>query len=150
MRGNFGASDPLVESCINDLKARLVQAGLIKVGTPSGVTDALLFGAIMALSGFDAAAKLAGPTSSAYGSLAKLQACSLVKQALEKFAPGVLPPPAPPSSPIDPTPQQTPAQQASAATAELGFGPWLVVLGLGAAAAMAGFFFLRPAPARSR
>jgi hypothetical protein len=143
MRGYFGASDPLVESCINDLKAQLVAAGLIKVGTPSGVTDALLFGAIMALSGFDAAAKLAGPGSSAVDSIARLQACSLVKQALGRFAPGVLaPPPSPPGATAPTAPAQTPAQQAAALDADLGFMPRLAGLGLAAAAAVAGFLLL--------
>jgi hypothetical protein len=144
MRGYFGAADPLVTSCIDDLKARLVAAGLIKVGTPSGVTDALLFGAIMALSGFDAAAKLAGPGASAVDSIARLQACSLVKQALEKYAPGLLPPPPPPPGATAPTtaPAQTPAQQAAALDADLGFMPRLAGLGLAAAAVVAGFLSL--------
>ncbi len=143
MRGYFGASDPLVASCIDDLKARLVQAGLIKVGTPSGVTDALLFGAIMALSGFDAASKLAGPGQNAYDSIARLQACSLVKQALERFAPSVLPPAAPPpGSTPDPTPAQTPEQRAAAIQADIGFVPSLVTLGIAAAATVGGFLLL--------
>jgi hypothetical protein len=142
MRGYFGASDPLVASCIDDLKARLVAAGLIKVGTPSGVTDALLFGAIMALSGFDAASKLAGPGSNAYDSIARLQACSLVKQALEKFAPGLAPPIAPPVTPGPSAPVQTPEQRQAALDADLGFMPRLAGLGLSAAAVVAGFLLL--------
>lgn len=140
MRGHFGATDPVVESCINDLKGRLVAAGLIKVGTPSGVTDALLFGAIMALSGFDAAAKLAGPGTNAYSSIARLQACSLVKQALDKFAPGLAP--APPSPTLPDLPVPTPEQQKAALESDIGFVPRLVGLGISAAAVVAGFLAL--------
>lgn len=140
MRGRFGASDPLVESCINDLKARLVSAGLIKVGTPAGVTDALLFGAIMALSGFDAASKLAGPGKNAVDSIARLQACSLVKQALDKYAPGLAPPPPPPAPPTPPA--VTPEERRTQIEADVGFTPRLVALGIAAAATAAGFLLL--------
>lgn len=91
MRGTFGETSPMVESCINDLKSRLIQAGLLKVGSPSGVTDALLFGAIMAVSGFDVASKLAGPGSNAVDVAARLQACNLAKQAVDRFVPGAAP-----------------------------------------------------------
>jgi hypothetical protein len=133
----------MVESCINDLKARFVRAGLIKVGTPAGVTDALFFGAVMALSGFDAASKLAGPGSSAVDSGVRLQACNVVKQAVDRFLPGAAPPPPPPPPTQQPL---TPAQQeadAYAVAADVGFVPRLVALGLGAVAATTGFLLLR-------
>lgn len=144
MYGTFGQADPMVESCINDLKARLIRAGLLKVGTPSGVTDALLFGAIMALSGFDAASKLAGPGKNAYDSAARLQACSIAKQAVDKFLPGAapgLPPPPPPPAPMTPAQQEA---DAYAVAADVGFVPRLVALGLGGVAAITGFMLLRP------
>jgi hypothetical protein len=133
----------MVESCINDLKGRLIQAGLLKVGTPSGVTDALLFGAIMALSGFDAASKLAGPGSSDLDSGVRLQACNVAKQALDKYLPGASTPPAPTVPPVMARQRmKSNVYAATAAAADTGFKPLYAVLGISVLAVAAGGFLL--------
>lgn len=78
-RHNFGASDPLVESCIADLKNQLVALGLLKSAETGPVANAIFIGVVAATAGIDAANKLAN-TSGTVDTVARLQACNLVKQ----------------------------------------------------------------------
>ncbi len=121
MRG-FGATaaDASVQSCIQDLRNQLTAFGFLKASAAGPLADALFIGAVAALAGTDVAAKLAN-TSGTADSIARLQACDIVRQIIAKKT-GVAPPP-PPGSPGSTAYVPPPAAEPSTPMGQIvGFG----------------------------